>query len=191
MPRGDVTAKTFEDSAGAVWEVFEVHRASGHSLGVSPGMERGWLTFVGPAGKRRLAPFPKEWESLPPSELERLCATARDVSSSAATMLDRRPGGPRVVRSRTALESALETDQASGDIPSSASARANVASSSDVEEAVRLFARGAHSRGVQAVAAMMELKAMLNERYPDVPAARDTHRVRRWFVEAYYFERGR
>jgi hypothetical protein len=32
---------------------------------------------------------------------------------------------------------------------------------------------------------------MLAERYSDAPAARDIHRVRRWFVEAYYFERDR
>jgi hypothetical protein len=196
MPRGDVTPRTFEDSAGDVWQVFEVHRTSGHSLGVSPGLEQGWLAFVGPDIKRRLAPFPAEWETLPSADLERLCATARNVSSAAATMLEDRRRGPRIVRARTTLESALDTEQPDAEErrtspASSSSPRADATSPGDVEAAVRRFARDAHSSGLQAVAAMMALKTMLAEQYPEAPVARDTHRVRRWFVEAYYFERNR
>jgi hypothetical protein len=37
---------------------------------------------------------------------------------------------------------------------------------------------------------MMELKTLLLQRYPEPESqARDRHLVRRWFVEAYYFER--
>jgi hypothetical protein len=195
MPRGDVTPRTFEDSAGDVWHVFEVHRTSQHSLGVSPGLEQGWLAFVGPDIKRRLAPFPAEWETLPSADLERLCAKARDVSSAAATMLEDRRRGPRIVRSRTALEAALDAEQPTEERraspASSSSPRVDAASPDDVEAAVRRFAHDAHSSGLQAVAAMMALKTMLAEQYPEAPVARDTHRVRRWFVEAYYFERNR
>ena len=37
---------------------------------------------------------------------------------------------------------------------------------------------------------MLELKALLEERHPEPESeARDRQLVRRWFVEAYYFER--
>src|SRR6476469_3498225 len=53
-PGGVVTARIFEDSTGAVWEVFEVRRSSDKTVGVSPGLESGWLAFVGTDAKRRL-----------------------------------------------------------------------------------------------------------------------------------------
>ena len=192
MPRGDVTARTFQDSAGDVWEVFEVHRTSRHAVAVSPGLEGGWLSFVGRDVKRRLAPVPAEWQTMPPADLERLCAKARDVSSAAAAMLDDGRRGPRIVRPRTVLEDAVDADQSAGEAGRYvAPPPADATSPSDVEAAVRLFTHEARERGVQAIAAMMQLKAMLTQRYPDAPAARDIHRVRRWFVEAYYFERSR
>lgn len=182
------------DSAGGVWEVYEVHRSSHHSLAVSPGLERGWLTFVGAEAKRRLAPYPAEWETLPPAALEQLCAKARDVGP-APPILEARGRGPRIVRSRTTLESTLDTvpsDEAPSKAAAAAPAPRTVATSAaDIEAAVRLFTHEARERGMQAIAAMMALKAMLTERFPDSPAAHDIHRVRRWFVEAYYFERNR
>jgi hypothetical protein len=191
MPRGDVTARTFQDSAGGVWEVFEVHRTSRHAVAVSPGLEGGWLAFVGRDVKRRLAPFPAEWQTMPPADLERLCAKARDVSSAAATMLDERRRGPRIARPRTGLEDALDADQPDRETGRRVPPPADATSPSEIEAAVRLFTHDARERGVQAIAAMMELKAMLTQRFPNTPAARDIHRVRRWFVEAYYFERSR
>jgi hypothetical protein len=55
---------------------------------------------------------------------------------------------------------------------------------------VRRFAQLARTRRQPAVAAMVELKALLRETFPAPDSeARETRRVRRWFVEAYYFER--
>src|SRR4051812_32594458 len=75
--KGDVASRSFEDSSGILWEVFEVRRTSATPGGVSRGLERGWLTFQSTVGKRRLAPFPAGWSDAEASELERLCATAR------------------------------------------------------------------------------------------------------------------
>ena len=46
---------------------------------VSPGHEDGWLTFECAAGKRRLAPIPGGWETMPEAELRGLCARAAEV----------------------------------------------------------------------------------------------------------------
>ena len=62
----------------------------------------------------------------------------------------------------------------------------------DVQTTVRDFAREARTRGLPAVAAMLELKTLLLERHPQADSeARDRKAVRRWFVEAYYFDRNR
>jgi hypothetical protein len=159
-----VAARTFEDSSGAVWEVFEVHRSSRAVGGVSGGLESGWLAFVSGERKRRLAPFPAGWEKAPVTELERLCAMAR-VAPPHKHQVDQPADG--------------ETLPATpGEVPAS------------VEATVRAFAHRARARSVPAVDAMVELKALLARTYPDPSSeARDLRRVRRWFVEAYYFER--
>ena len=65
-----------------------------------------------------------------------------------------------------------------------------------VRDAVRVFAQEARQEKMPAIAAMVRLKAMLAERYrglePDAATRADladVRRIRRWFVEAYYFER--
>ncbi|MFI5257345.1 MAG: hypothetical protein ACHQRK_08805, partial [Gemmatimonadales bacterium] len=72
-------ARTFTDSGGLTWEVFQVHRASQKAGGVSPGLENGWLAFVCGEKKRRLAPFPADWETTPNERLEELCGSARQA----------------------------------------------------------------------------------------------------------------
>jgi len=47
---------------------------------LSPHLACGWLAFECPTEKRRLAPIPQHWESLPDTELERLCHAASPVS---------------------------------------------------------------------------------------------------------------
>ncbi|MES2178917.1 MAG: hypothetical protein V4550_13740 [Gemmatimonadota bacterium] len=157
------------------WEVFEVHRASEAPRGVSPGLERGWLAFSSLAGKRRLAPFPDNWESYAAAELEGLCDRARRANPP------RYPeDGPRVLRKR--IEEPPEPEEAPED--------------RNVREVVRTFAREARAAQSPAIGAMVRLKALLAERFngsdtpPEVKkVAGDMRRVRRWFVEAYYFER--
>ena len=186
-PRGDVAARTFEDSAGVIWEVFEVHRAAKAPRGVSAGLEQGWLAFASIAGKRRLAPFPAEWESAPSSELERLCDAARRSIPARYPI-----GAPAPVRSastgaaQNAVRSAGESSREATDEPRE----------SLVRDAVRAFAHEARSNKLPAIEAMVRLKALLAQRYTgaDVSAATladatDMRRIRRWFVEAFYFER--
>jgi hypothetical protein len=47
---------------------------------LSPQLQSGWLAFESPTEKRRLAPIPQRWESLPDDELVRLCGEARLVA---------------------------------------------------------------------------------------------------------------
>jgi hypothetical protein len=173
--QGDVAARTFEDSAGTVWEVFEVRRASEAPRGVSAGLEGGWLAFSSATGKRRLAPYPPAWESVSAKELELLCDAARRANPTQLPL-----GGPRVVSSRPTESTAPVVDE----------------STSLVRDAVRGFAREARAARMPAIEAMVRLKGMLAERFlkegsaPELRAeAGDLRLVRRWFVESYYFER--
>jgi hypothetical protein len=163
--------RTFTDSAGLTWSVFEVHRTSQKAGAVSPGLENGWLAFASGDSRRRLAPFPSTWETSTDTELEVLCATARPVDPA------RFPSDqilrPRIRPSRldTELDRVVEPP-------------------ADVEATVRAFAHQARARGLPAVSAMLELKSLLQQRYPEPQsAAHDRPLIRRWFVEAYYFER--
>ena len=66
---------------------------------------------------------------------------------------------------------------------------------SAVRDAVREFARKARAAKLPAVEALVRLKAVLTSRFCGegvspraAAAALDLRRVRRWFVESYYFE---
>ncbi len=168
MSRGTMAARTFEDSAGTSWEVFEVHRSSQSARGVSQGLESGWLAFVSSKGKRRLAPFPADWETASTVALEQLCGAARPAT--AATFPLR---GPRVVRK--------PVEPVAG---------------SEVHGAVRAFAHEARAKKLPAIEAMVRLRAMLAERFTGSDVSAETHteladrkRIRQWFVEAFYFDR--
>ena len=204
-----MAARTFEDSTGIVWEVFEVQRASHNAQAVSAGLERGWLAFVSGSSKRRLAPFPAEWQSAETAELERLCKLARAARAMGATStkgargttgttgtakLEATPPGtdriplagprPRVPRIRSPRDD--RSIASAGELPIMA-----IATSSDpVEDTVRAFAHQARVNRLPAIEAMVQLKALLSRVYTDAASdARDLRAVRRWFVEAYYFER--
>jgi hypothetical protein len=164
-------ARTFTDSAGLTWDVFEVHRASKKLGAVSAGLEGGWLAFACGDQKRRRAPLPADWADSTDEELALLCEAARQ-SRPPRYPADGLPR-PRIRRSPPRDE---DTSQSS-----------NPAA---VEATVREFARHARARGLPAVAAMVELKVLLQDRHPEPDSvARDRRLVRRWFVEAYYFER--
>jgi hypothetical protein len=168
-----MAARVFEDSSGERWEVFQVQRASNRPGAVSAGLEHGWLAFTSGTRKRRLAPFPADWENAPSTELERLCAMARSANPKLAQR--ERRGAPR---------SNVVTPKSQTAPPRVDDAR------SPVEESVRTFALRARAMGVPAVEAMVRLKALLLVMHPAPDSeARDRRRVRRWFVEAYYFDR--
>ena len=183
-------SRSFEDSAGVLWDVFEVHRASEAPRGVSAGLEKGWLTFVSAHGKRRLGPCPAEWENVPETELERLCAAARVASPARSPRQGLRGSG------ETAVSHVVENAGRIRKGEPEPVAEMEHVEESLVREAVRVFAHEARTSRLPAIEAMMRLKALLLERYggDDVePATRadatDMRRVRRWFVEAFYFER--
>jgi hypothetical protein len=192
MRGGIVPARTFEDSAGTQWEVFEVQRSSQKAQAVSAGLERGWLAFVSGTQKRRLAPFPSDWHRAEVAELERLCGMARVARGTGIIAgpqaADAEQIGPvartRVPRIRPARTA--DGAVAAGELPIAATAKGG----DSVEGTVREFAHQARSRGMPAIEAMVQLKALLARVFSDPgSAARDLRAVRRWFVEAYYFER--
>ncbi len=47
---------------------------------VEAALAAGWLCFESSAGKRRLAPIPSGWESMPPDSLSTLCERATPVT---------------------------------------------------------------------------------------------------------------
>ena len=175
-----MASRSFEDSSGTIWEVFEVRRTSEAAGGVSQGLEKGWLTFVSTEGKRRLAPFPVEWRDVEASELERLCASARLANPPRFG-----ESKPRVRSTRPSVK-----DHVPAPLPGPSS------ETGLVRDVVRVFAQEARRDKVPAIEAMVRLKALLAERYEGAEqdaATRsdlgDLRRIRRWFVEAYYFER--
>jgi hypothetical protein len=174
-----VASRSFEDSSGILWEVFEVRRSSETAGGVSHGLEKGWLTFQSAEGKRRLAPFPAEWSKAEASELERLCATARTANPPRFDGTKPRIRPPR----------AAPVEQ-SPEVPLEQSGEPRL-----VRDVVRAFAQQARRDKTPAIEAMVRLKAALAERYGTVQDEStksdlsDVRRIRRWFVEAYYFER--
>lgn len=193
-----MAARTFEDSSGARWEVFEVQRSSHKTEAVSAGLEGGWLAFVCGSTKRRLAPFPAEWRTADVAELERLCGRARAARSMGATKTAAAAAAgtatapraadaaarPRVPRIRSPR--ADRPHASAGELPISATATSEDAA----EDTVRTFAHQARLARLPAIEAMVRLKALLARVYTDPASpARDLRTVRRWFVEAYYFER--
>lgn len=71
----------FTDRAGRSWRVWHtVPRLAELLTALPQDWKGGWLTFESGADKRRLAPFPAEWETLPASRLELLCRMAKPAS---------------------------------------------------------------------------------------------------------------
>jgi hypothetical protein len=67
----------FIDSNGVNWRVWNTVPSSRATL--SGEFESGWLTFESPAGRKRLAPVPPNWETATPDRLELMCRAATDV----------------------------------------------------------------------------------------------------------------
>lgn len=185
-----MASRSFADSSGVIWEVFEVHRTSDTTGGVSVGMEKGWLSFASQLGKRRLAPFPSVWHEATDLELERLCAQARVARPPRFNEKSTSAAGRSVAKPKGTLGITMPAPLA-GNLPAPASDEAEL-----VRAIVRTFAQQARLEKVPAIEAMVKLKALLYERHGGVDAvpavraiATDVSRVRRWFVEAFYFDR--
>lgn len=75
----------FTDSKGVEWLVTEISdpalRAISSDRLRMPEFKTGWLLFQSDATKKRLAPYPDDWRSLAPADLEKLCARAKPAPS--------------------------------------------------------------------------------------------------------------
>jgi hypothetical protein len=75
LPRGrGVPYREFQDSAGSAWRVWDTYPTRPDTMAAK--WRGGWLTFEGPAGRRRLAPIPKGWAEAPAARLELMCRGA-------------------------------------------------------------------------------------------------------------------
>jgi hypothetical protein len=106
--------RTFVDSAGNEWQVFDVvpraterrsqNRRStkaealeeerrdrdrrltvGGRSGLNPSVAQAWLTFEHDADRRRLSPIPAGWQRSTDAELEEYCRAARAVRRESAS----------------------------------------------------------------------------------------------------------
>jgi hypothetical protein len=74
----------FTDSKGVEWSVREVIPGAARLIPkvalARPAFAGGWLLFSCDVDKRRLAPYPTDWRTKSPAELESLCHTAHRVA---------------------------------------------------------------------------------------------------------------
>jgi hypothetical protein len=85
---GAVALRTFTDSSGITWTVWDTVRTSDNP--VRETLAGGWLTFESPNEKRRLAPVPFYWAKAPDGELEQLLARAKPVTAPRGASAVRR-----------------------------------------------------------------------------------------------------
>jgi hypothetical protein len=81
--------RSFTDALGVQWQVWEVKNPSvPPKLAALLGSERrreSWLVFEAETPeKRRLAPYPEDWLTIPEAELERCCERAVRVPPAPA-----------------------------------------------------------------------------------------------------------
>lgn len=76
--------RTFHDSAGVEWQVWDVRPPQLAVPYLPEGVqEGGWLAFRAGDQMRRLRPIPDDWETISPQDLERLCALATPAKARA------------------------------------------------------------------------------------------------------------
>lgn len=79
-----IAARHFRDSVGVTWTIYLITPQSllEGAATLLPHAERrqGWLLFESAEGeRRRLTPFPPDWASVTPFELERWCMRATPI----------------------------------------------------------------------------------------------------------------
>ena len=89
--------RQFRDESGVEWQVFLTSRGSDtvsreHAL--PEAFREGWLVFESAQQKRRLAPVPPDWESLPDDALADLCAKASPQLPRSKVSVDTKAGSP-------------------------------------------------------------------------------------------------
>jgi hypothetical protein len=183
--------RQFSDTTGVEWQVFEVRRASEKEGAVTPGREGGWLAFSSPVERRRLAPFPPDWESVADDQLADLCATAERVVQRHDEFIRERRRVPRFTRpsdSDTSDSSALRGRVETTRIPDPTPAEPTTAPAArDVHSIVLQHARECRANGATVVAGMIGLRRMFAEM--GIASHTDAFKnARRIFVTAFYFD---
>ena len=78
--------RTFRDPEGREWQVWDVVPSRDGEAGtrsqtyLPPEMAEGWLCFEAADQKRRLSPFPAEWEARDDAGILALCLDALPVT---------------------------------------------------------------------------------------------------------------
>jgi hypothetical protein len=78
--------RTFRDSAGTDWTVFEVRRqvsTKGDWSYLPNGYTNGWLCFENASAKKRLVRFPERWREFTDTELGKLLGQAQPAPRGA------------------------------------------------------------------------------------------------------------
>ena len=83
--------RTFIDTTGTRWDVWEVRRDHVASFGLShhpvaPELQEGWLCFSSVGRRRRLARYPDDWRRLSIDQLATLCERADVVPEGPAEL---------------------------------------------------------------------------------------------------------
>ena len=92
LPLRDGAMRTFEDTTGLEWTVFEVKKVQGSTERWSylpDEFGNGWLCFESHYGKRRLTPIPARWREYGDGELRSLLDQAAAVARPRSAMEDR------------------------------------------------------------------------------------------------------
>jgi hypothetical protein len=84
--------RTFRDSNGTAWTVFEVRRqisSSGDKTSYLPGgFNDGWLCFETAGAKRRLTKYPSRWREFGDDELVKLLDQAQAAPKGSMRIYD-------------------------------------------------------------------------------------------------------
>lgn len=95
--------RTFQDPEGREWQVWEVPapdpRLTRSGRFLAPELQRGWLRFESADERRRLADYPRDWESLPDRALVELWSRASIVSDTPGRGRRRFSGSPEQTQS--------------------------------------------------------------------------------------------
>lgn len=84
--------RTFRDSSGTPWTVFEVRRqasSTGDNRSFLPGgFNDGWLCFEVAGAKRRLTKYPQRWREFSDEELTKLLEQAQPAPKGSTRIYD-------------------------------------------------------------------------------------------------------
>ena len=95
--------KTFRDSSGTDWMVFEVRRnvsAKDDWSYLPNGYSDGWLCFESATAKKRLIRYPERWRDFSDPELEKLLGEAQAAPRASISLPDDDLGNTRSNDSR-------------------------------------------------------------------------------------------